>query len=434
MKHAPPKLDDSWLQAAAGAEARGELDEALRLWCAYRQVHPAIADGYLEPCRALRKARRYDEAEALCAEGQRRAFDGGLHGLVEWARIAEARGALDAALERWQAAAAAFPRNGGCIAGAARVLLKLHRLEEAEASVEAALARLPKDPALTRLSAQVAGAREDWPETLRRWDMVLAANPGDQAAARSRGAALWHIRMQAGSAQAGQQGAGQQGADAAEDVPADIVDVGRVADPQAYALLMRFESLGQNCEFGLVQRRFGAEPLSLLRWTFVKPMTLIRLLEARGAGMGDPGNVELRTSSWGEHMVHDRRFGIGFHTFMTSALADPDAFLLKQAARLRWLRDKLVGDLEEAEKFFVYKPEAGTPPGQVKRILRAMRTYGNARLLCMALADASCPPGSVRDAGGGLFYGYLSVHNPVVKGRWDIPFEEWLAICSAVAK
>jgi tetratricopeptide (TPR) repeat protein len=417
------------LQAAAAAEARGELDEALRLWCAYRQVHPTAAVGYLEACRALRQARRYDEAEALYAEGRRSAFAGDVFSMVEWARIAEARGDLDAALWRWQAAASAFPRNGGCIAGAGRLLLKLNRLAEAEAAVAAALARLPKDPVLTRLSAQVAAAREDWPEALRRWDLVLAANPNDQAASRSRGAALWHMRMKASSADSE-----TPGADAADDAQGGIVEVGRVADPEALALLMRFESLGQNCEFGLVQRRFGAEPLSLLRWTFVKPMTLIRLLEARGAGMGEPENVALRSSDWGEHMVHDRRFGISFHTFMTNALADPDAFLAKQAARLRWLRDKLVGDLEEAEKIFVYKPEAGTPPAHVQRILRAIRSYGSARLLCLALADDTAPPGSVREAGGGLITGYLSVHNPVVKGRWDIPFDEWISICRAVAK
>jgi tetratricopeptide (TPR) repeat protein len=424
MKYGPPRPDDSWLQAASGEEARGELDEALRLWCAYRQIHPTVAAGYLDPCRALRQARRYDEAEALHAEGQKAALNGDVLSMVEWARIAEARGDLDAALQRWQASAVAFPRNGGCIAGVGRLLLKLNRLPEAEATVAAALARQPKDPVLTRLSAQVAAAREDWPEALRRWDLVLAANPNDQAASRSRGAALWHMRIIANGDGAGELDDGQGG----------IVEVGRVADPEARALVMRFESLGQNCEFGLVQRRFGAEPLALLRWTFIKPMTLIRLLEARGAGLGEPKHVELRRTAWGEHVVHDRRFGIGFHTFMTSALADPDAFLEKQAARLRWLRDKLIADLEEAEKIFVYKPEAGTPPAHVQRILRAVRSYGGARLLCLALADESSPPGSVRESGGGLITGYLSVHNPVVKGRWDIPFDEWLSICRSVAR
>jgi tetratricopeptide (TPR) repeat protein len=421
MKLAQPRLDDTWLQAAAAAEARGQLDDALRLWSAYRQLHPTAAAGYLDACRALRRATRFDEAEALCAEAPRVEAPGDVLRLVEAARIAEASGAFDVAYQRWQAAAAAAPRNGGCIAGTGRLLLKLGRLDEAEATLADALARLPNHSDLVRLSAQVAGAREDWPEALRRWDLVLAANPGDQGASRHRGAALWHMRMQAGSADA----------DGADEATGGMVEVGRVADPEARALLMRFESLGQNCEFGLVQRRFGAEPLALLRWTFIKPMTLIRLLEARGAGMGEPKHVELRRTAWGEHVVHDRRFGIGFHTFMTAALADPDAFLDKQAARLRWLRDRLIGDLEEAEKIFVYKPEAGTPPAHVQRILRAVRSYGGARLLCLALADERSPPGSVRDAGGGLIHGYLSVHNPVSKGRWDIPFEEWLSICRA---
>jgi hypothetical protein len=32
-------------------------------------------------------------------------------------------------------------------------------------------------------------------------------------------------------------------------------------------LMLRFEALGQNCEFGVVQRHYGAEPLGLLRFS-----------------------------------------------------------------------------------------------------------------------------------------------------------------------
>ena len=36
--------------------------------------------------------------------------------------------------------------------------------------------------------------------------------------------------------------------------------------PPLNEMLLEFESLGDNCEFGLVQRHFGAEPISLLRF------------------------------------------------------------------------------------------------------------------------------------------------------------------------
>lgn len=36
-------------------------------------------------------------------------------------------------------------------------------------------------------------------------------------------------------------------------------------------LVARFESLGDNCEFGLVQRHFGAEPVGVFRFPTPKP-------------------------------------------------------------------------------------------------------------------------------------------------------------------
>ena len=40
-------------------------------------------------------------------------------------------------------------------------------------------------------------------------------------------------------------------------------------------LLNSFESLGDNCEFGFVQRKFGTEPAGLLRWAIASPAALV---------------------------------------------------------------------------------------------------------------------------------------------------------------
>ena len=38
-------------------------------------------------------------------------------------------------------------------------------------------------------------------------------------------------------------------------------------------------SLGDNCEFGFVQRNAGFEPSGLLRWAIAKPIDVVRFLE-----------------------------------------------------------------------------------------------------------------------------------------------------------
>lgn len=41
----------------------------------------------------------------------------------------------------------------------------------------------------------------------------------------------------------------------------------------------RLQSLGENCEFGFVQRSLGVETSSLLRWAIAKPEDVAALLE-----------------------------------------------------------------------------------------------------------------------------------------------------------
>ena len=51
----------------------------------------------------------------------------------------------------------------------------------------------------------------------------------------------------------------------------------------------RIESLGSDCLIGLVQRKFGAEPLGLLRFSTARMSALLPALETRFAGLGAPG-------------------------------------------------------------------------------------------------------------------------------------------------
>src|SRR5690348_3255112 len=62
-------------------------------------------------------------------------------------------------------------------------------------------------------------------------------------------------------------------------------------------LMLAFESLGDNCEFGLVQRQAGAEPLGLLRFTGiflpieVRLQKLVAALEHRFEGLAAPTSL-----------------------------------------------------------------------------------------------------------------------------------------------
>ncbi len=59
-------------------------------------------------------------------------------------------------------------------------------------------------------------------------------------------------------------------------------------------IAMQFESVGENCEFGLWQRRCDSEPLGLLRFSSTFMRNLIRGIQTGFEGLGEPEDIEPR--------------------------------------------------------------------------------------------------------------------------------------------
>src|SRR5271168_2182431 len=89
-------------------------------------------------------------------------------------------------------------------------------------------------------------------------------------------------------------------------------------DPSAATVLddrdvvLQFESIGDNCELGLVQRQAGAEPLGLLRFAGAPLRNLLRGLNARFANIADPNHVRINAEH-GEYMVKLTKYVFTYH-------------------------------------------------------------------------------------------------------------------------
>jgi hypothetical protein len=76
--------------------------------------------------------------------------------------------------------------------------------------------------------------------------------------------------------------------------------------------------------------------------------------------------------------------------------------------RLEFLRGKLIEDLEQGAKSFVYKNMyRDLDEGELARLHAAVRKFGNNWLLYVRRQTADCPHGTVRIAAPGLMIGYI---------------------------
>ncbi len=203
-------------------------------------------------------------------------------------------------------------------------------------------------------------------------------------------------------------------------------------DPAAdRALMLRFESLGENCEFGLVQRRCGAEPLGLLRFSSSPLPKLLAALDARFEGMGAPEKLEVQLSTNGEeYMVLDRRFGFLYHAWVKAGELTPEQIHAREARRVPFLARKLIEDLEAGEKIFVFHGMAPLTAAEAQALWKAIRRYGSGRLLWVERATIGHGPGTVDQLEDGLYKGYVDRFAPGENAH-DLSLACWMELCEA---
>lgn len=187
-------------------------------------------------------------------------------------------------------------------------------------------------------------------------------------------------------------------------------------------LALCFESLGENCEFGFVQRRMGAEPIGLFRFASIPLPQLIRGIGNQFSGIGE----RVIAVSEGDYVLKDREYDISYHTRIMEG--DPAAIVRQQAPRLKFLARKLMEDIADGDKVFVFKHE--TERHEVMPLLWAMRAIGKAKLLWVTTRGGE--PGTVRDLGGGLWRGYIDRFAPWSDTN-DLSFDAWQGVCRTAA-
>ena len=196
-------------------------------------------------------------------------------------------------------------------------------------------------------------------------------------------------------------------------------------------IALQFESLGENCEFGLFQRRCDAEPLGLLRFSSTFMRNLIRGIDNGFEGLGAPEDIDprLEGESRKEYMIHEKKFGLVYHTFVYEGQRSVWLMREQESARLKFLRRKFMEELESAHKIFVYKFGSGVTEEEILPLHMALNRFGEATLLWVVPAERDRPAGTVEVVMPGLLKGYIDRFAPDDNAH-DFSFDGWLRVCA----
>jgi hypothetical protein len=196
-------------------------------------------------------------------------------------------------------------------------------------------------------------------------------------------------------------------------------------------IALRFESIGENCEFGLFQRRCDAEPLGLLRFSSTFMRNLIRGIDNGFEGLGEIDDIDprLEGAPRREYMIHEKKFNLVYHTFVYEGQRSVWLMREQESARLKFLRRKFLEDLELAEKIFIYKFGSGVSEEEILPLHMALNRHGEATLLWVVPAERDRPAGTVEVVMPGLLKGYIDRFAPDDNAH-DLSFEGWLRVCA----
>ena len=176
----------------------------------------------------------------------------------------------------------------------------------------------------------------------------------------------------------------------------------------AAALLGCFESLGNLCDIGQLQHRFGYTRPSLLRYAGIPQCALIDGLAEDFCQLGRADHL-----TWGRLNPGDATWRLvsqaySMHLATNYRMAEPvTARLMQSAAKmLAWLAEKFLTEARD-ERIFVFRASSGMCCGPVGlAVLAMLRRRSDATLLCLQ-SDATSPPGTVARLATGVMLGQL---------------------------
>lgn len=414
---------DALMALANKAEADQAWILAAEYWAVLAADEPGDLASVLGYGRALRHSGQLDLAEPVLRAGVQ-AHPGNIEMAAHFAEVAAGRQDWAEAARRWATTLAAFPDVRIFDMIAVTAFREARDFARAEEVLARAIALQPETIELRVHHAIIAERQEDWGQAAIRWDVAHRLKPDDLNIQNSRGDAIWQEQVTRLERNEPEKATARSGAAEPQAAPAPVAQDDAAALKR---LVLRFEGLGDHCEFGIVQRRLGGDPIGLFRFAAISAETLTGLLGESFAKLGDPAFTELGVTPHEEYLVRDTRGLYHMHTFVSRGSVDEAKFLRQQVVRLGYLKKKLVEDLEEGQKIFVHKSSHERISDKAAAALHAaVERFGRNILLVIRGAEDGHAAGSVSVLRDRLLVGH--VNTPYGDDTGAVDLESWRTI------
>ena len=110
---------------------------------------------------------------------------------------------------------------------------------------------------------------------------------------------------------------------------------------------------------------------------------LIRGIDGGFEGLGAIEDIDPRLEGGArkEYMIHEKKFGLVYHTFVYEGQRSIWLMREQESARLKFLLRKFVEELQVGEKIFVYKRDAVVSEEEILPLYMSLNRYGDNTLL-----------------------------------------------------
>jgi hypothetical protein len=178
-----------------------------------------------------------------------------------------------------------------------------------------------------------------------------------------------------------------------------------------------FESIGCDCEFGLVQRTLNYEPMTLLRWSSINLHSLVRMIDDDFKDLKNIDTYDIDRNDDLEYMVTNTSYHLWSHTD-TRHDTSKSELIESSFKRINYLQRQFVKEAKNNKKIYVHKSKSITTE-EMQLLYNAMKSLGADRIL-FVLKDIDLKNTFVESEFG--LIAYISDFYPNTK------FDEWESI------